>query len=358
MKDNKKARLIAFYLPQYHPIPENDKWWGKGFTEWTNVTKAKPMFRGHHQPNLPSELGFYDLRVPETRQAQADLAQEHGIEGFCYWHYWMGDGKLLLERPLREVVQTGRPDYPFCVAWANHTWSGVWCGEDKRILVEQFYQGKQDYINHFYYLLEAFTDTRYITIDSKPFFMVFRGYELPEPRLFIDTFQELAIKEGLKGLHLVGGGIDPDRAKEVGFDASTYSHHRKVETIHSNRLHRKLYHRYQNIFNRPIVFSYKKAMKYFLKPGPAPINEYPSLIPNWDTTPRLQERAVILKGGTPELFRKHVRDGIFKVVHKPWEHRILFVKSWNEWAEGNYIEPDHRFGRQYLEVLKDEIKAG
>ena len=152
----KKARLIAFYLPQFHPIPENDKWWGKGFTEWISVTTAKPLFRGHRQPLIPGELGYYDLRLPEVRNAQAQLAQEYGIEGFCYWHYWLGGRKRLLERPFEEVLRSGQPDFPFCLAWANHDWKGVFFGAKNRLLIKQEYPGKDDYIEHFYAMLNAF----------------------------------------------------------------------------------------------------------------------------------------------------------------------------------------------------------
>ena len=154
-------RLIAYYLPQYHPIPENDGWWGRGFTEWTNVAKARPLFRGHYQPHIPADLGFYDLRLPEVRQAQAELARQAGIEGFCYWHYWFA-GKRLLERPFNEVLASGKPDFPFCLAWANATWTGIWYDAPDRILMEQTYPGQDDHKAHFNALLPAFLDERYI----------------------------------------------------------------------------------------------------------------------------------------------------------------------------------------------------
>ena len=159
MKQN-KARVLAFYLPQFHPTPENDAWWGKGFTEWTNVGKAKPLFRGHYQPQVPADLGYYDLRVPETRVAQADMAREYGVEGFCYWHYWFGNGRRLLDRPFTEVLESGNPDFPFCLAWANHSWHGIYCGvKSKEPLIEQTYNGLSDYEHHFYDVLSAFKET-------------------------------------------------------------------------------------------------------------------------------------------------------------------------------------------------------
>src|SRR5690606_30741117 len=187
-----KVKAIAFYLPQFHPIKENDEWWGKGFTEWTNVAKAKPMFPGHYQPHIPADLGFYDLRLSEARIAQADLAKKYGISAFCYWHYWFGNGRRILERPFQEVLESGTPDFPFCLAWANETWSGIWHGNPKTILVEQVYPGEQDYIDHFNSILPAFKDKRYFKVDGKPLFMVYKPMEIPDLPLFVSTFRRLA----------------------------------------------------------------------------------------------------------------------------------------------------------------------
>ena len=205
-----KVRVIAFYLPQFHPIPENDMWWGKGFTEWTNVGKAKPLFRGHYQPRVPADLGYYDLRLPEIREAQADLAREAGIEGFCYWHYWFGNGKQLLERPFNEVLESGNPDFPFCLGWANHTWkTSTWTQKNgaraDNIIVEQLYPGREDYKMHFNYVLKAFKDPRYIKVAGKPLFVVFSPNSIPNCKTdFIEYWQELARLNGLPGIHFVG----------------------------------------------------------------------------------------------------------------------------------------------------------
>src|SRR5437868_1792945 len=186
------ARLLALYLPQFHPIPENDRWWGAGFTEWTNVAGARPLFRGHEQPHLPGELGFYDLRLPEVRAAQSQLAADHGLEAFIYWHYWFGEGKQLLERPFQEVLLSGEPDFPFCLAWANQSWSGVWYGRSDRLLIEQRYPGGADDLRHFYSVLPALTDARDVRVDNKPVFFVFRPQECPNIARFADLWRSLA----------------------------------------------------------------------------------------------------------------------------------------------------------------------
>jgi lipopolysaccharide biosynthesis protein len=195
-----KVRIIAFYLPQFHPTPENDEWWGKGFTEWTNVVKTKPLYKGHYQPRIPTELGFYDLRLPEARKAQADMAREYGIGGFAYWHYWFG-GRRILERPFNEMLKSGEPDFPFCLAWANHTWTGVWVGLSDKILIEQSYPGQDDYINHFYAVLAAFKDTRYIKVDNKPLFYIYNPNDIPDCTEFIRIWNSLAKENGLEGIY-------------------------------------------------------------------------------------------------------------------------------------------------------------
>ena len=349
--DEKKARVIAFYLPQYHPIPENDKWWGNGFTEWTNVTKAKPMFKGHIQPQLPSDLGFYDLRVSEVREAQAALAKEHGIEGFCYWHYWMGDGKALLERPLKEVIKSGKPNFPFCVGWANHDWTGIWCGEDDRMLVKMKYLGRKDYERHFHYLLKAFSDPRYIRVDGKPLFLIFRLNEIPDIDIFINTFQELAVKEGLGELHIIANSNKLDEATNKGLDGVVHINNRVIENK------KKSFIPISSLLKRerlPKIYEYSEAMKYFLNESYLE-NEYPAIITNWDTTPRKEENGVVYINRTPELFRKHVNSAVKIANSKKGDNNLLFLKSWNEWAEGNFIEPDMKDGRTYLEILRQEL---
>ncbi len=358
-----KARVLAYYLPQFHPIPENDKWWGKGFTEWTNVGKAKPLFPGHYQPHVPADLGYYDLRVPETRQAQADLAREYGIEGFVYWHYWFGNGKRLLERPFNEVLASGQPDFPFALAWANETWSGSFHGlKDGKVLIEQTYPGDEDYTAHFNTVLPAFRDHRYITCEGRPVFFVYHPHEVPDMGHFIDLWQQLAIKNGLRGIYFVAIQQSLFTAEE------TNAAYKKMKSFGFAAIN------VINSYNAPIKdFKVKLMRKIFFKwlkliPNLIPyradmidscldelIDVMPTVMPNWDHTPRTGKRGVVLYGSTPDKFRESVHRMLIKIKHKPYDHRFLMVKSWNEWAEGNYLEPDLQYGRQYLEALGSEI---
>ncbi|MBD2182346.1 glycoside hydrolase family 99-like domain-containing protein [Planktothrix sp. FACHB-1355] len=369
-----KARLIAFYLPQFHPIPENDEWWGKGFTEWTNVAKAKPLYPGHYQPHIPADLGFYDLRVPETRQAQAEMAKNYGIEGFCYWHYWFA-GKRLLERPFNEVLKSGEPNFPFCLGWANETWSGIWHGSPDKILMAQTYPGLSDYEAHFYTVLEAFSDPRYIKIDGKPLFIIYRPKKLPEPKLFTDYWRELAMKSGLKGLYFMGVVFDPSWVPELnGFDASIIINpdfSRAVspkliapQFFPKSTIFDKYYTKINSVLTKkipkinrkvPIVCAYAEGIKNAFLKQAVTFEHYPCIFPNWDNTPRSGVNGVVFHDSTPELFRIHLKEALSKVENNAREKRIIFIRSWNEWAEGNYLEPDKKFGKSYLEVIKDEV---
>ncbi|WP_316797814.1 glycoside hydrolase family 99-like domain-containing protein [Pedobacter frigidisoli] len=364
-----KVRAIAFYLPQYHPIPENNEWWGKGFTEWTNVAKAKPLFKGHYQPHVPSHLGFYDLRLDESREAQANLAKQYGIEGFCYWHYWFGYGRRLLERPFDEVLTSGSPDFPFCLGWANESWSGIWHGNPAKILIEQTYPGKQDYIDHFNYLLTAFQDERYIKVDGKPLFFIYSPDKIPNLIEFTDLFRKLAVKNNLEGLYIVANTSDEDWDPELnGCDAVNLNllgnlYHNIPNSKHyfyqkiRNQLHKSgiSYHFYKWL-KRPLrLYKYAEAIPFLTRTKNKDFASFPCIIPNWDNSPRSGLNGLILDGSNPELFRIHLKANINLVKHREQQKRIIFLKSWNEWAEGNHLEPDLKFGLRYLEVLREEI---
>jgi hypothetical protein len=352
-------QLIAYYLPQFHPIKENNKWWGEGFTEWTNVAKAIPLFRGHEQPKIPADLGFYDLRCPETRDTQANLAKQYGITGFCYWHYWFGNGKRLLERPFNEVLESGKPDFPFCVGWANHTWSNkTWANNavvKKKILIEQCYPGIDDYINHFYTLLPAFKDQRYIRIDNKPIFVVYAPLEHPDMSAFIELWQKLAKENDLEGVFFIGhvrGYENKDDILNLGVDAVNIVRLNVVDILRKTPAHwvQKIQQLYCNM---PYRIPYSKAINFWNPQEDKQSNSFPTIIPNWDHTPRSGSQGVVLIGSTPNLFKKHLTK-VFDIVRKKPENRqIAFIKSWNEWSEGNYLEPDLKYGLQYLEKIKE-----
>lgn len=356
MNQNNTARVIAFYLPQFHPIPENDKWWMKGFTEWTNVGKARPLFPNHYQPKVPADLGYYDLRVSETRQAQADMAKEYGIEGFCYWHYWFGNGRQLLERPFNEVLLLGEPDFPFCLSWANESWKGFHHGvKTKETLIDQLYPGTKDYIAHFEELLPAFKDKRYITVDSKPLFLVYHPFDHPDMREFISLWQDLAIQNGLKGIYFVGQTFHVEEEKQqmmdMGFDA--------VNAIRLFDYEKKAKFRFKcskwrhKILRYPRIMEYNTVSPFLVGEAEYDINVIPTAFPNWDHSPRSGNKALVLNHSEPKNFKRHMEDVMEHINDKPAEHRLIFVKSWNEWAEGNYLEPDLRYGRRYLEAIKE-----
>jgi hypothetical protein len=354
--NDKRARLIAYYLPQFHPIPENDEWWGKGFTEWTNAAKARPLFRGHYQPHIPADLGFYDLRLPAVREAQAQMAREYGVEAFCYYHYWFGNGRRLLERPFNEVVESGKPDFPFCLCWANETWTGVWHGLSNRVLIEQTYPGTEDAEKHFNALLPAFMDQRYVKIEGKPLFLVYNPMDLPDPKGFTDLWHSLAVRAGLPGIYFVGVENEPWNPEASGFDgATTHNIHLARQCDGNAWLSRLKYHWHKLLRKPRLLFAYKDAINHLILDECRKANVYPCVIPNWDNTPRSGLRGLVLHGSTPELFRQHLRDVFQQVLHKPPEHQLVFIKSWNEWAEGNHLEPDLKFGKRYLEVLQEEL---
>lgn len=358
-----KAKIIAFYLPQYYPVEINDNLYGKGFTEWRNVARAKKLFPSHYQPHIPADLGFYDLRVPETRKAQADLAKKYGIYGFCYWHYWLGNGLEFLEKPVQEIMKLGEPDFPFCLAWANHNWtSNSYLAKNGKIVIQQKYPGEKDYINHFYSVLPCFRDDRYIKIDGKPVFMIYQPTAHKDIPLFIKIWRELAEKEGLKGIFFIGHlnndlkGVTKNAVLKTGVDAVNTEFTTSWFAHHNNIIMRIIGKVIRTIFHIPHRISYKQAEKYFLSNIDTEENVFPSVIPNWDNTPRRNTNGIVLTGSTPGLFAKHLRKALEMVKSKPENRRYIFLKSWNEWAEGNYVEPDLRFGTGYLEAIKMELE--
>lgn len=378
------ARVMAFYLPQYHPIPENDEWWGPGFTEWTNVAKARPLFRGHYQPHVPADLGFYDLRLPETREAQARMAKEAGIEGFCYWHYWFGGGRRLLERPFREVLASGKPDYPFCLGWANHDWTNkTWTRSSAlapaRVLMKQTYS-EEDYVLHFQSLLEAFRDKRYVRVEDKPLFLVNEPRMMPDPERFIAIWRDLAKKHGLAGMHFAGATANTSFRKadgtpqlpkkdeagriyreilDMGFDAVNPRGGLRAELMARGAVAQFVRRAWNRHFDVAWLerYRYDRIIRNLYVPEDRWENVYPTLVSNWDRSPRCGLKAAIYTGATPEAFGENVRMGLELVRGKPAERRIMFLQSWNEWGEGNHVEPDLKYGRGHLEALARNLRA-
>lgn len=352
-------RVIAYYLPQYHAIPENDAWWGKDFTEWNRVRAAKPFYKGHPQPVVPGELGYYNLLDPAVRERQTQLAREAGIEGFCYWHYWFG-GKQLLEQPLQQVLESGKPDFPFCIAWANESWyAKTWHDtQQDRLLIAQTYS-EQDDRAHFEAILPILRDKRYIQVDNKPLLVIYRPLDLPNGKAWVERWQQMARNAGLNGLFLVGHVTytkQVDAVLNLGFDAVNI-----VPLGDAKRDIRSALRHLPNFFlhlcgKAPLVYDYTEAMRAFEATVMRREEVVPTILPNWDHSPRSGVRAFIMRNATPEAFRRHVQT-IRAIVAKK-NNPLVLLKSWNEWSEGNYMEPDVRWNRKYLDVLKDENSLG
>lgn len=344
-------KLIAFYLPQFHPIPENDLWWGKGFTEWTNVTKARPLFKGHYQPHLPADLGFYDLRLSESREAQADLARSYGIHGFCYYYYWF-NGRRLLQRPLDEVLQSGKPDFPFCICWANENWTRRWDGLEKELLMAQEHSPESD-IRFIQDVIPILKDTRYIRVNDRPLLLVYRADILPEPRQTAERWRDECRKQGVGDI-VIGacrtfGITDPH---PYGFDiAVDFPPH----SMWMPPINDQLEDLDPDFAGN--VFDYEQCVQKTLEAPPTDYPRYSATILSWDNTARRGLTAHIFHGATPAVYEQWLRQLLLN-AHKNAHHfePLVFINAWNEWAEGTHLEPDQRFGTSYLEATKSALQ--
>ncbi len=367
MINNYQGRLISFYLPQFHPTPENDAWWGKGFTEWHNVTRARPLFQGHYQPHLPADLGFYDLRVPETRQAQADLARAHGIHGFCYYHYWF-EGKRLLERPFKEVLASGEPDFPFCLCWANENWTRRWDGLEQEMLIEQTYSEADD-LAHIRYLIRAFEDPRYIRVEGKPLFLVYHTHLMPDLVRTTSLWRKEVQHCGFPGLYLARVEAWPEDhgdPEQIGFDAAVdfqpdwTNRPTRIMPRHLGRIGRKLF---PNVEKKRDPFWFNSIYQYadlarvmMARPEPA-YKLFPGVAPSWDNSARRKAQAMIFTGSTPGIYGNWLRHAIATTTRRfVGEERLVFINAWNEWAEGNHLEPDEKWGLGYLEATLQALE--
>ena len=367
-RDNRQmnVRPIAFYLPQFHPIPENDSWWGEGFTEWTNVSRAAPLFSTHYQPHVPADLGFYDLRLPEARQAQADLAREYGIYGFCYYSYWF-NGKRLLSRPFDEVLASGEPDFPFCLCWANENWTRVWDGLDKDILIEQSYSEEDDR-QHIRWLANAFRDKRYIKMGDRPLFLVYRARSIPDPVKTTSIWRDEARKLGFRGLYLCRVESFAEEHQHpacLGFDASVefqpdWSSFPALTTpLHRGKVWQGLtrWGLSSKAYQQNDVYSYERVAELMRRRDLPPYKRFPCVTPGWDNSPRRKRGAIILRGSTPKLYRRWLEATLARFEPYGPGENLVFINAWNEWGEGNHLEPDKRWGRAYLEATRRALRG-
>lgn len=356
-------RIIAINLPQFHPFKENDEWWGKGFTEWTNVTKAKPRFPGHYQPHLPSDTGFYDLRLPEARQMQADMAKEAGIYGFCYYHYWF-NGKRLMNRPIDEILKSGEPDFPFMLCWANENWSRNWDGGFNKVLIEQKYS-KEDDIDHMRWLCKnVFSDKRYITVDNKPVFMIYKPFLFPNIKQTLRLWRDIAKKEFSLDLYIIGVEHNHEQGKNyesLGFDASMDFQPVSLNKYKANAyfITYKIIRFILNFFNlnAPLIIPYKNYINYKLSEKNMGYKMYPCVSPGWDNASRRVNCSfTCFIGSTPQKFKYWLSNTFNKFTPFSKEENFLFINAWNEWAEGNHLEPDRKWGNLYLDSVKEVVE--
>jgi lipopolysaccharide biosynthesis protein len=319
-------RVIALYLPQFHPVPENDVFWGEGSTEWSTVVRGKPLFPGHYQPRIPADLGFYDLRLPEVRQAQADLARSYGIHGFCYYHYWF-KGRRVLDRPFQEVLESGHPDFPFSLCWANHSWRWRSTIYGRARLITQDYSDGDDHA-HIQWLLNVFEDERYIKVEGRPLFLIYRPDSMPHPKSTFATWKEEAQKAGVAEPYICkvdsfGNFEDP---ADYGCDAAVEFWPHQAQKI-----------------TPPAERAQGDDI-------PRHVYEY------WDNTARVGPEGLILRGSTPQLYGQWLEGALRKVSDNPPAEQLVFVNAWNEWSEGTYLEPDFRYGRAHLEATKRALR--
>ena len=337
-------RLIAFFLTQFHPIPENDEWWGKGFTEWTNVTKASPLFDGHYQPHLPTDLGFYDLRLRESRHEQIRLAKQYGIDGFCYHYYWFS-GTRLLNRPLDDMLVDRESDMPFCLCWANENWTRRWDAAEHQVLISQKYLPDDD-LNFIKSLVPFFKDPRYIKLRGEPFLIVYRPQHLPNPRSTVQVWRDYCETVGIGKIHICAALTHGnEQYGQFGFDSGVEfpPHNLNCRNVNDRiEFHDQFYgnaREYQDIAQTYLTRQYRES------------NVFKTVFPSWDNTARSRERALVVLNGTPHNYEHWLAKTLDQTVNTyPNEDNLVFINAWNEWAEGCHLEPDRRFKLEFLEA--------
>ncbi|WP_310534808.1 glycoside hydrolase family 99-like domain-containing protein [Novosphingobium sp.] len=360
------VQAIAIHLPQFHPIPENDEWWGKGFTEWTNVAKAKPLFPGHDQPRLPADLGFYDLRLDEVRAAQAEMAKAYGISAFCYYHYWF-NGRRILERPVQEIHASGEPDFPFCLCWANENWTRTWDGTESSVLLHQDYSPDDDRA-HIRSLIPLFSDPRYLRIDGKIAFFVYRSNRLPDPAATVAIWREEVGRAGLGELFLGEFTTSDVNLATSGFDVAVEFAPSPYALPKQRRFQRLLTKIWCRSFARTrgtrqaAIHLYDDLCEAMVgRETPAGVTSdrwLRCVSPSWDNSPRRKDKPLIFIGSTPGKYEAWLRSMVRWTRSKlPPGRRFVFINAWNEWAEGNFLEPDQKNGHAYLEATKRALSS-
>jgi len=347
------VKLIAFYLPQFHPFPENDEWWGKGFTEWTNVGKAQQNYIGHYQPHCPIHHGYYDLRVPEVMEGQARLAKEYGIYGFSYYFYWFG-GKILMDTPLELMLANKKVDIPFCFTWANENWSRRWDGQENDILIAQDHSD-EDSLAFIRHLIKYFQDERYIRIDGKPVLTIYRANIIPNMLATAKIWRDEVLKHGLPGLYLISAQSFGIRSPEkFDFDASVeFPPHTIISSDITNEL---------ELVNKDYsghIYSYEQVAANAVLSKEPDYKLYRTAMLSWDNTARKQNNGHIFHNFSLIRYKQWLSSIVNKVHSNPkytTDEKIVFVNAWNEWAEGTHLEPDQKFGYGYLQTTYDVLR--
>jgi len=336
-------RLIAFYLTQFHPTPENDLWWGRGFTEWTNVTTAEPLFEGHLQPHLPSDFGFYDLRVRETRHDQIEIAKQYGIDGFCYHYYWFS-GKRLLNLPLDDMLADPESDMPFCLCWANENWTRRWDAAEQEVLIAQKYLPEDD-LAFIKSLVPFFEDRRYIRLDNKPYLIVYRPQHIPNARKTVEVWRGYCRSIGLGEIHVCAAFVHGNEDyTQFGFDSGVeFPPHNPRSRIINDQVH------FRDHFCGN-VFQYAGIAQSYLDRDYGSARVYKTVFPSWDNTARIKERALVVFNSVPENYEYWLASTIDIVKQSGRHDELIFINAWNEWAEGCYLEPDQWFGHGFLQA--------
>jgi lipopolysaccharide biosynthesis protein len=352
-----QPKVLAIHLPQFHPFEQNDEWWGKGFTEWTNVVAAKRLFKGHYQPHIPADLGFYDLRLPQTREQQAQLAKDYNVDGFCYYHYWFS-GTRLMKEPIDAILESKKPDFPFCFFWANESWSRRWVGEEKEVLIKQEYSFEDDR-KHAEWLVTAFKDERYIKVNNRPLFIIYKPFDLPDPKRTIEIFEEVCKENGIEKPFFVASNSHnmDSNPYELGFDHAVHfqtRHHLLSEFLKDGPTVKKFIRNLlQGIVSPSLkIYDYKeykdriRRLKFSYK-------GLPCVMVGFDNTARRGDQAIVITNQNVGDFKQSLVEAKEEVKDFPDEEKIIFINAWNEWAEGNHLEPCQRDGLSYLEAVKE-----